>query len=160
MWRWSASSTFFLGVAMSHLITRKRKKTYSSLWRKSKKKFMFEDQVISLWLSYIGERRITLSKAYGIKTWWYWAYLGEHNNKQFLCSSFLLVRFSLVFFVVVAMQKNATKENMVMMCMIINNLWTTCKFLQEWLAFVLIMASYVAYTMHCENFTTTITLLN
>jgi hypothetical protein len=49
----------------------------------------------------------------------YWAYLGEHN-KQFPCFSFLLVWFSF-FVVVVAMQKNATKENM-MMCMIIDNL--------------------------------------
>lgn len=30
-------------------------------------KFLFEDQVISLWPSYISERRTTLSKAYGIK---------------------------------------------------------------------------------------------
>jgi hypothetical protein len=46
---------------------KKEKKTYSNLWRLSKMKFLFEDQVISLWPSYISERRTTLSKAYGIK---------------------------------------------------------------------------------------------
>jgi hypothetical protein len=55
---------------MSHLIypsQEKKKKTYSNLWMLSKKKFLLEDQVLSLWPKYIGERRTTLSKAYGIK---------------------------------------------------------------------------------------------
>jgi len=37
---------FFLSVAMSHLIypsQKKEKKTYSNLWRLSKKKFLLED---------------------------------------------------------------------------------------------------------------------
>ncbi len=100
MWRWSASLTFWGGGACNEPfdlpITKKEKKTCSNLWMLSKKKFLLEDWVISLWPSYIGKRTITLSKAYGIKAWWYWGYLGEHNNKQFPCSSFLLVWFSLV----------------------------------------------------------------
>ncbi len=113
MWRWSASSTFFLGVSMSHLIypsQEKKKNTYSNLWMLSKKKFLLEDQVLSLWPKYIGERRTTLSKAYGIKAWWCWAYLGEHNNKQFPFSSFLLVWFSVFFCCCCCNAKNCHKR--------------------------------------------------
>jgi hypothetical protein len=51
---------------------------YETLETPSKYKFLFEDVVPPLWLTYLGENKTTLGKKYQVKVWYYWEHLGEH----------------------------------------------------------------------------------
>jgi hypothetical protein len=53
------------------------------LWRLPRRESVLKYRVPSLWPSYIGERRTTFAKAYGIKVNCYGEHVGEHIGNFF-----------------------------------------------------------------------------
>ncbi len=75
--RWGASQLDFLIFIEKISLAHHSKKL--KLWRLPKLEgSILKCRVPPLWPSYIGERRTTFAKAYGIKVRWYGEHVGEH----------------------------------------------------------------------------------